>query len=192
MEPIEKIKSLGYKVISKVGPNDENAISDLERSQNIKFPADYILLIKQIGYFHFTNSVMSKGTRISNISIDNNLVPVGRFYTWQGNDFSIEKILNMYQEQLPAMFIPFAEGESGDLIGFNFIDENNYKVSYWHHEGAIGNNVHLISQDFKNFIDSLIIHEVVPDSNELAKVKHLGPSPQMIELLKKTGKWKGD
>jgi len=188
----EKIEALGYKTISAADSGE--MIDYIHSKYNTKLPSEYTAIITKLGYFGFVSSVMSKGiNRIPNITVDENMVPVGRFLTWQKENRSIESNLNMYSDQLPNKFIPFAEGESGDLIGFQFKNETEYTINYWHHESSPGIDNYVVALTFEDFIDSLIHYEVkTRNDDDIKKIEHIGPSPKMIELLKKTGKWKGD
>ena len=80
----------------------------------------------------------------------------------------------------------------GDFYGFSVKNDGTYFISYWYHESILNQQIHLVADDFPSFI--MAISENANQnftSNDSSVDQHTTP-PKMIELLKKTGKWKGD
>lgn len=168
---------------------DARNIHIIEQSLGIKFPQLYKEFIKEFGALYFLSPVMITGVQaIPNVSIENDLVPLGRFLDWSTGDFSISHIIKMYDDQFPSRFVPFAEGTSGDFIGFYFDNKGNSNISYWFHE-SLFTQCNKVSDNFEMFLNSLVEHEIIIKTEPNEPLGNRGPSPKMIELLKKSGKW---
>ena len=60
-------------------------------------------------------------------------------------------------------------------------------IYYWYHEGAEGDNLFLIAEKFEDFIFKLEISEDVDDNNKSVDNMQVKASPQLLEMLKKSG-----
>lgn len=190
MNVVDKIKEIG--ITEGEEKYDQETFSKVEKQLDIIFPSTYVQLLTALSDFKFAVSTNVKSLQpIPGITIENNLVPLGNFLTLNEGKNSLMRIKEMYNEQIPTQFIPFAFGESGDLIGFNFHDKISYEVSYWFHEAEEGNDIFKIADNFESLVQATLAYKPDITREEMDKVKHQGPSPKMIELLKKTGKWKG-
>lgn len=192
---ISKLKALKLDIKYSYDDNDKSSIESFFGQMNFTVPNEYLRFIKEVGAVYIESSVMVKSkTNVPEVSTEDNYISVGRFLDWSlEGDYSIRKIMSMYSDQLPDNFIPFAEGCSGDFYGFSIKRDNSYFISYWYHESILNQQIYMVADDFKSFIMAINEYEI-PDintSNESSKDNHITP-PKMVELLKKTGKWKGD
>lgn len=171
---------------------DELALVDFMGKRGIVMPSTYLEFIRNFGSVFILSPVMVKcESAIPGTTDDENFLSLGRFLDWSDGRFSIMHVMNMYEDQFPKRFVPISEKVSGDFIGLNFTSESDYNVSFWAHEGPLDNQVFRIAESFESFILSINEHETkIPDNIKFLPKGE--PSPKMIELLKKTGKWKGD
>lgn len=191
---IKKISEFELDVKYQYNKTDYLEILRLFHSMNSEPPDNYVGFIKEVGAVYIKSEVMVRSeSTISDVGDDDNLISIGRFLDWsKKSDFSIWKIISMYSEQLPDNFIPFAEGASGDFYGFSIRKNNEYFISYWYHESLINQQIFKVADDFKDFIMSINSERKNSlANNKSMPEKHTTP-PKMMELLKKTGKWKGD
>jgi hypothetical protein len=191
MNIVKKIKSLEYNLKQPYSPDYEKNIKHIEEEFDIMLPKEYKEFIREIGFIYIMSPVMIKSINpIPEVTTEKNLVSIGRFLDWSKGKFSIHEALESCSEQFPKGFIPFAEGESGDYIGFKNSGNNVINIYYWFHEGPIGSTLTLIANNFEALLSSLVIQNPEPTREKRENKSNLGPSPKMIELLKKTGKWK--
>ena len=186
------ISELEKEILYTFDPQGEKSIIELFGSEGYPVPKSYRQFIKQFGAIYIMDDVMVKGlTAIPRITIKDDYVPIGAFLSWDDSHRSIQKIMETYKDQFPDNFVPIAEGCSGDYIGFSFDKNGQYFVGYWFHEELLHFITHKVSEDFLDFINSIFRYSIQIDDKTLGKITH-NPSPKMIELLKKTGKWMGD
>lgn len=197
MDYLKKIETFKFEVTRTYSSSDEVNIRSLEDQLGINLPDTYKAFIRNFGTLYITSPVMFKSAKsIPNVTIEDDLGKLGGFFNWGTGPFSIHEAIRMRSDQIPKQYIPFAEGSLGDYIGFMFAGKNEYRVAYFYHEGPIGGTIHEIALDFEQFILSLREHEIkITDEQKenLNKSYRIDSfSPQMIERLKKAGKWKGD
>lgn len=192
MKTYQNVESFQKKVDYFPTAQEESEVKALFLSKNFKAPSSYIDFIKSYGAILIMSDAYALGvSEIPRITIENNYTPIGRFLKWDDSHNSISEILKMYDDQFPANFIPFIEGCLGDYIGFSINKNGTYTINYWFHEELFSQITHVVSIDFMSFIESIIEHSIDYDEIVIKNITHT-PSPKMIELLKKTGKWKGE
>ncbi|WP_258098904.1 SMI1/KNR4 family protein [Marinoscillum pacificum] len=192
---LDKIKSFGFIQKHSYSESDEKAVRNIFKQMNGSIPSDYLYFMKELGsgYIDASVKVHSK-TDIPPVNEESKYLSISRFLDWsETSDFSIHSEMHMLSDQLPNRFIPFVEGASGDFYGFSIRKDGTYFISYWHHESILNEQIHLVADDFNSFIMSITEykekHSTSVSSND--SINH-NSSPKMIELLKRTGKWKGD
>ncbi|BDC98836.1 SMI1/KNR4 family protein [Persicobacter psychrovividus] len=159
--------------------------------KGITLPEEYYEFIKYYGCAFIMSEVRVKcENTIPNVSSEGNYVSIGAFLNWTNNDFSINKLRkSLCPEQFSEDFIPFAEGVSGDYIGFKLLPDGKYYIAYWAHEELPLNDTFLIADDFESFILSIVPYEFkIPVNVKFLPVEEK-LTPKMIEFLKKTGQW---
>lgn len=181
---------VSVKYVAKT--EDELALKDFMAKRSIVLPDIYIEFIRRFGAVFILSPVMVKcESPLHQYTDDENFMSIGRFLDWGAGKFSIIHIMNMYKEQFPPRFVPISEKISGDFIGLDFSSEVSYSVCFWSHDAPLNTQLFRIADSFESFILSISEHEPkLPDNAKILPKK--GPSAKMIELLKKTGKWKGE
>ena len=114
--------------------NDEielEAISKVEDTLGIKFPKDYIeIIIKNDGAYPKPNRFEANGSE----EVFNNLL------SFDEEDCSnIIDTYNDVKDRLIEKIIPFAEDPFGNLICFDYRDNNQPTIIFWEHEKALNN-----------------------------------------------------
>ncbi|MDN3580029.1 SMI1/KNR4 family protein [Mucilaginibacter flavus] len=187
---IRKIKSVGGIEKTLSCTNDKIQIEEgflsIERMFNSCLPQSYKDFYTKVGSFSFLEPVCIKCIDAESFMLKDNKVSVGNFYCISGNDeLSTNKVLLTFQEQLPIGVLPIFEGELGDLICISLRRDDFESIYYFNHESAPGRDLFLITKGFENFIMGLEIYN--DENDDLVKKMKVDYSPELIELLKKSG-----
>ncbi len=191
MKEVEKIfKNLGG--IRDYLDEEKNLESDIvffEKSNDVLFPDFFRNFIIKYAPFSFNKLVKkSVKNRISSF-IDGNLT-VDYFYSFNvESKQSIQKLLAVHEQQIPYGFIPFCDGESGDLICICLNADKYGEIYYFHHE-AKNENLIKINSSFKEFLDELIIQTDEPQNVKNWRMPESVKKNSTKEFIKMLEEWK--
>jgi hypothetical protein len=130
------------------------AISAFEKEYNIKFPQEYITLVRfrDGGLLKKDLFFYQDGQRKRNCVAD--------FLCWQketlGENECIPYEVNNPPEFFPRGLIPFAPDGGGNYLCFDYRNcKENPPIVFWHHEVEENEGVFLLANSFDEFIDNL-------------------------------------
>ncbi|MEZ2335180.1 SMI1/KNR4 family protein [Mucilaginibacter sp. RCC_168] len=166
----------------------EDSFLNIETIFNSPLPQSYKDFYIKVGAFSFLELVCAKCIDANRVMVKGNKVNVGDFYCIIGNGkSSTDKALSTFQEQLPAGLLPICDGELGDIICISLRKADYEYIYYLHHESPPGNDLFLVAKSFEDLIMSLEIYKEASGDDDLVKKMKMELSPQMIDLLKKSG-----
>jgi hypothetical protein len=130
IEPFNDVIIGGSAVLKKISPMCEKELE---------------FFLHKFGGYIFKRRVVASVE--NNIPISSNgRISIGVFFDF-GDHSTLDEIDEL-REQIPKEYLPFAEGEPGDL----FLVNNLGEIFYWYHEGFEGNNLFKISNSFQDFL----------------------------------------
>lgn len=172
-------------------------IVNLEKKLNICFPEDYKQHLLKYNGGH---PIKDGAPMISPIDKSETDIGINWFLAiYNGESSNFLKAYNtfkIWQKRMPDELIPIANASCGNAICISIKGNNYGKVYFWDHEQEAYegeepdySNVHLIANNFTDFINSLYETELLEDENgkNLWIYKHDKYSLPMCTEIKKYG-----
>ena len=189
----EKISALGGvqtiggpRVWDKVGFDVK--LVELENMIGGRFPVAFVEFAKEFGFARSNEFWEVRGIDKIPGAGDDNSVFVDVFFgvdpVKSNQQFSMEYMLDMYEEQLPKKYVPICGGGPGDLICLSLNKPNSGKIYYWCHEEPEDQNLFLIANSFTEFIENLEIF-VFDSTRPQPKVVGIRVTAKGLEMLEK-------
>jgi hypothetical protein len=167
MENFEKkIAQLGGLELTKsfaIKKDNNFPIEEYLIENNLKLPEDYISFTKKYGFNQFNNDIVFESINPIPSAYEDGTCPISFFYGWGKGGQSLIKIRETYLEQIQPEYFVFAEGNPGDQLLINTL---NNKIYYWAHEESVNNSLFLISDSFVDFINNLKFNENKSDDDD--------------------------
>lgn len=132
------------------------AILAFEKGYNIKFPQEYINLVR----FH-DGGTLEKNIFIYQKEREVDANGIGFFLPWRKETLELEgeyiiDQINNPPEFFPKGLIPFAPDGGGNYICFDYRNcQENPPIVFWHHEVEENEGVFPLANSFEKFVDSL-------------------------------------
>ncbi|WP_461644096.1 SMI1/KNR4 family protein [Labilibaculum euxinus] len=186
----KKIKELGGTKKSPTCQKSEDVnlfLREFENELNVNLPDLFRKFHASFGAFSFNNPIQVRCKDLPVTSKDE-YVKVDYFYCFDMNcKHSIQKIIEHQEGHLPKGYIPFCDGEPGDLICLCVAEENYGEIYYWWHESSMEHNLFKIANDFGRLIAKLQVRDESIGSQEELKKVTIKAKPKLLDLLKKSG-----
>lgn len=156
----KKLENLGIAVLNeKTSSIDKSIIENIESKRKIGLPKDYKDFLDAYGRtMIFNNEIRYKPLEISPWTMKNGYASLELFYGLENDDYNLNNMIQRYEGRIPDSLIPIAEAPGGNVICIGAKkDEFFGKLYFWDHEGRgkKKNDLYLIANSFKDFIDSL-------------------------------------
>lgn len=169
-------------------PNNEE-ILNFEKNNNLSLPESFSLFMLNYSPFSFNNPVNIKyQNKELKKSCGLEYLPVDYFYSfYEKSKCSILSLRQDYLEQIPKEYLPFCDGELGDLWCIA-IEGENYGEIYYFSQGAKENKLFKIADSFDSFLKHLFVvkEDAIKKSDTDITATY---SDKLISLI---NKWKQD
>lgn len=128
---------------------DEVKIKTLEEKYNLNFSEDYVFYLKYYGNDYIREDVrLIRSIELPEI-IKQTQFEIDAIYGLYNDENNLDDKINSYKNILPDELFPIADLPGGDLI---CMGKKGNKIYIWFHEME-GENVFLVSDSFRNFIE---------------------------------------
>lgn len=177
----DKISSLGGIEEKEIEVMNSNLFIEFERKFNRLIPEIYKRFLFRFGEIDFKKDVCFSCVNPPPIA-EKGIVGVRSFFgVHPASKKYIGNAIERRGDQFSNNFLPFCEGEDGDLIGFDMTSMAYGQILYWHHESPELEDLFVISDAFETFFLNLKNCDLTI-SNESVEWK---PSDKLNELMKK-------
>lgn len=147
----------------------DESIKDIENEFGINLPSDYLWFISNYGEAFVPHEVGFKPKETNPWLSKHGLNEVNLFYSGERNsEHSVLQIKNRLRDQIKDKFLPIAESSGGNQICLWLGSEGLGSVYFWDHQGKVGEDLFLIADSFRDFIESF---EEVPEQSSEEKPK---------------------
>lgn len=170
------------KVLTKLGIEQPNVISDILRIENLiefekrhalSFPNEYKEFILSFDEIFFENEIEFKPIKPSPLTTHEGKQYFDSFYGLN----SLSEQIECYESRIPNCLIPIGECPGGNLICLGVKEVALGKIYFWNHENELRakllvgedepindinlywNNLHLVADTFMDFLNKLKINQ---------------------------------
>ncbi len=175
---------------------DERFKDEVKRLETMiggMFPPAYVEFVEQYGFVSSNELWVVSGTDKIPGTDEDNSVFVGCFFgvvsEKRNHRFSVEHMLDIYEDQLPKGYVPICDGGWGDLFCQSVNKPNYGKIYYWCHEEPEDHNLFLVADTFNEFIEKLEvdIFDPIQPQPKVVAIKVTAKGLEMLENFRKGG-----
>jgi hypothetical protein len=153
---IEEVGGIEIKAAFESKKNNNIDVDTYLKLNDLKLPDAYINFSLKYGFGQFNNDIVFKSIDKIPVDYDDGTTPITFIYGWGFGGESLQETRISLADQISSNYFVFAEGNPGDYLLINTVDE---KIYYYAHQGAINNSIFLVADSFQQFIESLLINE---------------------------------
>jgi hypothetical protein len=126
-------------------------VEQIEKAQGLRLPADYL---------GFLSSHQEAGKSRDEMVASNPDAWGVRHVFEVGSgapDIQLDEVVRLVGDVIPLGTLPVAEDEAGNLYLLDCASENQRgKVLWWDHEKITGENLEVVAQSFRAFLEQLV------------------------------------
>lgn len=163
----KKIEAIGgIDITAAFLSNRENNfnVQNYLQSNNLKLPSSYVDFSIKFGFGQFKNDIVFSSIDEIPVGYDDGTTPITFIYGWGNGEESIQETRISLLDQIDSNYFVFAEGNPGDYLLINTI---NQKIYYYSHEGVVNDSIFLVAESFEEFIESLTLNKNSESEDDL-------------------------